>query len=701
MDLFSISEDIAIETPKKNDSIKISKIKIENYRSIKYLVIDTQDKSVVLEGDNGVGKTSVIEAVFMLLSGRLFDGRAKLVDQAIKPIGSPNDTKTHIHIEFNSGFTFSGTFFETYDTDGLLTKTNSVYEVNGAIEKTVSGAYALLHNHLGIKKISDDFAIATDPVLKNIDFIRLFYDLWYVKTLDYKYLRALVINMVGDISYEEIINSSPQYAPILDEFKKSNKDLEALKERLRTEKFGNKISKNGLEQVKTVLEAQIRDYEIKAETVIDNEELKIAQSNLDAINEKINELKLSLTKNTQDLTQGLSGELSKKELEREKEVSRIKDEWQRNHDKIIDENKLANTQVDTLRTEIIKLQAYKNAVESNRLKEQSKLESLSSNLQSKRIAFESTRETYQTENREVTAPISQEIFKLYEAKEFATRKEELENLLKALKEDYTNLKQDIALQEQVVAKKIVVINETDSKIEILEKQHNEATKSVEIKGIPTLVLESELLNTLDTEIKDLKTRIYNLKNGGENTEIITINSKIKELETSKEPINEILSKKVEKDLNSKYVVEAREKLNTVVKRLNTVETLLEMIKMIERDKYVKLDTDISNKFGKNIKFKMYDYNQDGSIDTRVCDMLVKDGNGTFVNIKNINTGNYPIAMLDFITHVKQHYNVPNSFIFIDEFGQVVGKNIDTILGFDEQIIATKPSLANKIEVKLI
>jgi hypothetical protein len=98
---------------------------------------------------------------------------------------------------------------------------------------------------------------------------------------------------------------------------------------------------------------------------------------------------------------------------------------------------------------------------------------------------------------------------------------------------------------------------------------------------------------------------------------------------------------------------------------------------------------------------MFDYNQDGSIDTRVCDLLVKDGNGTFVNIKNINTGNYPISALDFITRIKKHYGVEKSFIFIDEFGQIVGENITSVLGFGEQVLATKPSDKPKITIELL
>ena len=82
----------------------------------------------------------------------------------------------------------------------------------------------------------------------------------------------------------------------------------------------------------------------------------------------------------------------------------------------------------------------------------------------------------------------------------------------------------------------------------------------------------------------------------------------------------------------------------------------------------------------------------------MCDLLVLDGNGALVNIKDLNTGHYPLLSLDFITRVKAHYNIPNSFIFIDEFGVIDSQNRTKLLEFGEQIIATEKSDDKKIKV---
>ena len=689
-----------IEVLGTNKSVKISKITLENYRSIKYLVIDTNDKNVVFSGVNGVGKTSIIEAVFLLLSGRLFDGRAKLVDQDIKPVGSPNDTKTSITVQFNTGFEFSGTFFGKYSSDGLLTETVSIYTVNGAVEKSVRLAYATLHEHLGIKKVNDRFS--TDPLLKKLDFIRLFYDLWYLKQLDYKLLRALVIDVVGDTSYEEIINqNTEQYGMILTEFNKSNKDLDALKERLRGEKFGTKISPSGLEMRINVLQEQIRTYEQQAEVVIDNDEIKRAKDKIAFIDAEINTLKLDLQKSAKDLTSQLRAEITTKELAVANEKARIREAWEQSVNKVNDENELASKQLQTLKAKLVELENAKKKLDLKLSNENYELKDLNVKLANKQYHFDDAVNSYKTENRQITAPVSKEVFNLYDAVEFADRKDELEGKIKALKDGYHAIKDDIMEQEKVVGVVLGEVKALEKSIDELKKSIEDEQKNITLKKVPEFTTtESPLIVELNAEIDTIKQQIKEIESGNEEHEQ-RIKDKITELTASKEPLKAVVDKEVERNLNIKYAKETREKLHETTKRLEMVNTYLELIKMLEKDKYTRLDANIGAVFGENIKFKMFDYNQDGSIDTRVCDLLVKDGNGTFVNIKNINTGNYPISALDFITRIKKHYGVEKSFIFIDEFGQIVGENITSVLGFGEQVLATKPSDKPKITIELL
>jgi putative ATP-dependent endonuclease of OLD family len=57
----------------------IKKVKIENFRSIKSQEIELNNYTILI-GDNGTGKTSVLEAVNYALSPSFLSGRIKHTD---------------------------------------------------------------------------------------------------------------------------------------------------------------------------------------------------------------------------------------------------------------------------------------------------------------------------------------------------------------------------------------------------------------------------------------------------------------------------------------------------------------------------------------------------------------------------------------------------------------------------------------------
>ena len=122
-----------------------------------------------------------------------------------------------------------------------------------------------------------------------------------------------------------------------------------------------------------------------------------------------------------------------------------------------------------------------------------------------------------------------------------------------------------------------------------------------------------------------------------------------------------------------------------------------LIKDVEQEKYTRIEQKIANSFGENIKFELFKENTDGTVDTRVCVMLVKDVYGNFVRIENLNTGLYPIRALEFIESVRNFYNIPKSFIFVDELSALDTEHTKKLLASGLQIIATRPSDSDKLE----
>ena len=92
-----------------------------------------------------------------------------------------------------------------FKKDGTYKGTAYDYYVNEALTKK-GQAYEVLYHYLGIKELADKWS---KDERSNIDLIDLLFNVNYIKKVDYKWLRALVIDMVGDVSFTDIINQNP------------------------------------------------------------------------------------------------------------------------------------------------------------------------------------------------------------------------------------------------------------------------------------------------------------------------------------------------------------------------------------------------------------------------------------------------------------------------------------------------------------
>jgi hypothetical protein len=91
-----------------------------------------------------------------------------------------------------------------------------------------------------------------------------------------------------------------------------------------------------------------------------------------------------------------------------------------------------------------------------------------------------------------------------------------------------------------------------------------------------------------------------------------------------------------------------------------------------------------------VEFKLYKLNvSNGEYDTRMCEIYVRDIKDRFVNIKTINTGMFPVRATEIISKIKEHYNIPKSFVFVDELSGLDSSHIQLLKEFGEQVLATK------------
>jgi len=155
------------------------------------------------------------------------------------------------------------------------------------------------------------------------------------------------------------------------------------------------------------------------------------------------------------------------------------------------------------------------------------------------------------------------------------------------------------------------------------------------------------------EVSNVRERLYALKTEKNNALLDFVSSKQKtkarigEIERLLPEVKEVANGVIIKQSFKKRVDELTARLNDQKKRLNEIDDMLALIAELEKTMFEALDKKLVDAFGEDITFKLYKVNIDGSIDTRVCEMLVRDKWGNFVNLKNINKGIYPIRIVDF------------------------------------------------------
>ena len=81
--------------------IKLLKLEIQNFKAIKKFTLDAAGKSIIIQGKNGTGKTSLADAWFWLLTGSNLDGQSKYniieLDDGSVPVDHQNaEVEAHI-----------------------------------------------------------------------------------------------------------------------------------------------------------------------------------------------------------------------------------------------------------------------------------------------------------------------------------------------------------------------------------------------------------------------------------------------------------------------------------------------------------------------------------------------------------------------------------------------------------------------------
>lgn len=263
---------------------KLLTLYLQNYRNIPEYKIDFEGKDGKIVGANRVGKTNCLEAICYLLTDKLLGGSADI--PSIKP---HHNTRAKVVVE--------GTFATD---DGVITLRKEFYEkwvqprgsateelqghstdyyVNGAKQSKAKDFYEALELKFGIPtQLSglDAYQLVLDP---------FYFGDYICGGKDWKFARKAVIEIVGDVTPEEIYARNPDAAIADKDLKAHQFDDGEAKQALRGEIEGYKKNRSANEIL-------INDYQRAVDNDVSDDEYADAKTKSEAIDEQIANLKV-------------------------------------------------------------------------------------------------------------------------------------------------------------------------------------------------------------------------------------------------------------------------------------------------------------------------------------------------------------------------------------------------------------------------
>lgn len=185
--------------------IKLLRLQIRNFKGIRELDIALDGKDVTISGENGTGKTSIIDSFTWLLFGKDSIGKS---DFGIKPIDENGEVIHQLETSVEAVFkiaseekAFKKTLTEIWTrkrgaAEAEFTRNENNFYIDGVPKK--KSEYTAVVSGIVDEEV---FKIITNP-------------LYFNESVNWKNRRTVLLAICGDISDEEVINSNPELSAL-------------------------------------------------------------------------------------------------------------------------------------------------------------------------------------------------------------------------------------------------------------------------------------------------------------------------------------------------------------------------------------------------------------------------------------------------------------------------------------------------------
>lgn len=663
--------------------VRLLKLELTNYRNIDHEVYVFGGNNAKIVGENRIGKTNTLEAIYFLLSNYLLDGSSEL--SAIKPLADTqrvvcvegtfevyDDTTPQIKPrEFKLTKTYGEKWVKQRGTDELSMQGHyEEYFVNDIKQPKERDYYNLLEEHFGVR--NDDKG--------EVDPIQMLINPLYLGNLgeskDWTKLRTFIIKLIGDVEDSEIFEKAPSTRVIEDDLQNALGRTDLLKKKYK-------------DQIETI-NSQLLGYDSKIELLEktdkpSDDDVEKAKMEVETINDKIYELKTNSGKDSvveqleQEIVNVSKEIIAKNQVEFSAYLESQKTSEQAEHDKKVNDlHSKLNSHIEYMTDCKIK----KGQVESE-IKQ----------LSNERSNLASQYKDYEARIVNVDKDIVKECptcHRPFETSELETRKKELLENLNAFK-------------NQIIANGKEVKTKLDKKLEALkglEVDIEKCEKTIEtIRGAldklnnetfeKPIFKESDELVALREKEKQLKDELANRKakvseKASDNYELIT------RLEQDKENAQKVLNDRDYYDRQMKALDIFKNEKAQVSKTLIQTEQKREALNTYIYTKLRLLDEHIAKVFGK-IKFALVKENINGGFDP-ICKPYVYDvekQESTNTLWKSASKSEKIITGIAIVEAIRKELGLSELPYLFDEGGEVSNDTLHTKFKTNAQIICVR------------
>lgn len=647
--------------------MRLQTLKLRNFQQIKKLDIDLDGKSIAINGANETGKTTIVNALTWLLTGKAHTGEAKYSPQ----------TKIGEELAHHLDHSVEGVFVKE---DGTVFTLYKAYKEiwrrpRGALEEELTGGE---YEHMidGVPTRASDYDSYISSVFGDAETVQVLSNpLFFGEELPWQRRREIVMDLIGDMS-----------------------DLDVI------------MCDDRLSELKTLLKkrgSEIERYTIDELAAISKAERKKAQDAMKAIPERIDELSgMKPEAFTKDDIAAFEKEKEARQLSalaKKKELDSLKETSGRSlRDELISDIKgdMQDRRIEIATEHNEKLRA----VRSKKMEVQTKLDGLRDEHERVLRSVTKTCDDLDRMN-EHAEMLRSELEKLATAKydgrttcyacgqrlpedEIMQAEAQFNMKLSERKEETTKAVKNMELD---IASKQLVLKELNAEEESLSKQIGKTVTAVEDAESELKILGESLKSVEEDEVyKKLNERLQEalaMDDGSKENAIKEekrreLTQALRDDIAAVNEIEETLKKQEEIERFDRRIKELEGDFAAMSQALEQAEKAIYLTELFTIVKADQLTSSINAYFDPSVlKFKLFEQLKNGGIEP-TCEVLVKSKQGNYKEFRGANSAGKINAGLEIIHVLSKSYgkSIP---IAIDNAEGVNRLNVR-----DAQVIAT-------------